>query len=146
LEQFKEWLEALQRAPRVTKETLHTVSRQQGAYVLWFDGNPARCLKVGIAGPRSGKGLWDRIKFHFSSNPDNSVLARHMAADRVSEWSRGHDFGNREQRRRFLAARCFFQVISLPHLTRSQLEEFERFLERALLPPYRGPVGGDRLV
>jgi len=101
MEHFKEWLETLQGAPHVTKVSLRSASRQQGAYVLWLDGNPPRCLKVGIAGPRSGKGLWERIKFHFSSNPANSVLARHMAADHTSEWSRGHDFGDRAQRQDF---------------------------------------------
>lgn len=141
MEDFREWLETLQSGRHVTKASLATASRKQGAYVLWLDGNPPRCLKVGIAGPRSGKGLWERLKFHFSSNPGNSVLARHMAADHTSEWSRGHDFSDRAQRQVFLATRCFFQTIDLPQLTRSDLEEFERFLERTLSPPYRGKVG-----
>ena len=128
LEQFKEWVKTLRNADRVTIQTVRDAPRQQGAYTLWLDGTPALCLKVGIAGPRHGRGLWERIKFHFSSNPDNSVLAWHTAADRVSEWSGGYDFRDRAQRQAFLATRCYFQAIRLSHLTRTQLLEFERFL------------------
>jgi hypothetical protein len=142
MEKYKEWLDTLKRGPHVTKDTLHAVPRQQGAYVLWLDSNPPRCLKVGIAGPRNGKGLWGRITFHFSSNPNNTVLARHMAADSTSEWSREYDFSDQGYRRIFLATCCFFQTIGLPNLTRSELEGFERFLEQTLLPPYSGQVGG----
>jgi len=50
------------------------------------------CLKVGIAGPRSGKGLRERVRYHYSSNIENSVLARHLAADVTSSRLIDHEF------------------------------------------------------
>lgn len=104
----------------------------------WIASLP--CLKVGIAGPRGGKGLCDRLRLHFSSNPDNTVLARHMAADMTSSWAKDHDFRDREQRKKFLAEKCYFQTIGLPVLSRVQLEQFEDFLEQELKPKYMGRV------
>jgi len=116
------------------------VPRQQGAYVIWLDSNPATCLKVGIAGPRKGKGLWERIKYHFSNNPHNTPLAKHMAADISFGQEHGYDFRHRLQRKQFLEERCFFQVIPLPSWSKRELRRFEKFLELQLNPKYRGRI------
>ena len=138
---FESLLHQLQLSSHITKSSLSETSRQQGAYILWLDDNPPMCLKVGIAGPRRGTGLWERLKYHFSSHPGNSVLARHLAADAISYWTQGYDIRDREQRKRFLAEECYFQAISLPTLSRSELRQFEVFIERELRPKYRGRVG-----
>ncbi len=65
----------------ITKANLSRAPRVQGAYILWLAGEPPVCLKVGIAGPRRGEGLWGRLKRHFRCV---SVLGRHMAADKTS--------------------------------------------------------------
>ena len=137
---FNNLLQRLRRSPRIAKSSLSQVPRQQGAYVLWLDDNPPVCLKVGIAGTRQGKGLWERLEFHFSNNPDNTVLARHMAADIDFGQGQGYDFRDRPQRQQFLADKCFFQVISLPNWSREELRRFEDFLELRLNPKYRGRV------
>ena len=137
---FNNLLQRLRGSPRIAKSSLNQVSRQQGAYVLWLDDNPPVCLKVGIAGPRKGKGLWERLKFHFSSNPNNTVLARHMAADIDFSQTQGYDLRDRLQRQQFLVDKCFFQVIPLPNWSREELRRFEDFLELRLNPKYRGRV------
>ena len=80
---FNNWLQRLPQGPHITKSSLGQTTRQQGAYVLWLDEKPPYCLKVGVAGPRGGKGLMGRLEFHFSSRLSDSVLARHLAADSV---------------------------------------------------------------
>lgn len=138
---YNEALRRLLTSPRITKLTLDQAPRQQGAYVLWFDGDPPVCLKVGIAGPRKGKGLKGRLQLHFSSHPGNTVLARHLVADSTSAWAQRYDFRKREQRQDFLSAECFFQTVELPNLSRRELEQFEAFLEEQLEPKYTGRVG-----
>ena len=98
------------------------------------------CLKVGIAGPRQRKGLQDRLKLHYSSNPSNSVLARHLSADATSSWAAGRDFKDKGQRRAFLSDNCFFQVVALPNIDRSELTRVESFLVETLQPQYAGRV------
>jgi hypothetical protein len=137
---FNKLLQKLQESPRITKSLLDHVSRQKGAYILWLDTNPPICLKVGIAGPRQGKGLQERLLFHFLSNPDNTVLARHMEADIDFGKVQGYDFRDRVQRQQFLANKNFFQVIPLPNLGKEELRQFERFLESQLNPRYKGRV------
>lgn len=140
MSEFNELLQRLRENSRITWSSLNQVPRQQGAYVLWLDNNPPVCLKVGIAEPRQGKGLRERLRFHFSSNPDNTVLARHMEADRDSVQAQRYDFRDREQRQQFLANECFFQAIPLPNWTREELRRFEDFLESRLSPRYKGRV------
>ena len=137
---FTKLLQRLRESPRITRSLLDQVLRQQGAYVLWLNNNPLICLKVGIAGPRQGKGLRGRLQFHFSSNPDNTVLARHMEADIDFVQAQGYDFRDRVQRQQFLANECFFQVIPLPNWSRDELRRFEDFLESRLKPKYKGRV------
>lgn len=137
---FDELLQRLLKSPRITKSSLDQVPRQQGAYILWLEENPAICLKVGIAGSRQGKGLRERVQFHFSSNPTNSVLARHMEADIDFGRALGYDFQDRLQRQQFLANKCFFQVIAIPNWNRRELKRFEDFLETQLNPRYKGRV------
>lgn len=140
MSEFNKLLQKLRESSRITGSSLDQVPRQQGAYVLWLDNNPPVCLKVGIAGPRQGKGLRERLRFHFSSNPDNTVLARHMEADRDSVQAQRYDFRDREQRRQFLTNECFFQAIPLPNWTREELRRFEDLLESRLSPRYKGRV------
>ena len=137
---YNNLLQRLRRSPRIYKSSLNQVTRQQGAYILWFDDNPIVCLKVGIAGPRKGKGLWERISYHFSSNLNNTVLARHMAVDIGFGKKQGYNFSDWLQRQQFLSDKCFFQVIPLPNLTRRELRRFEDFLELQLNPKYCGRV------
>lgn len=138
---FENFLQQLLQSPPITKLSLkQQTPRQQGAYILWFDNVPPVCLKIGIAGPRKGKGLLARLKNHFSGNPKVSVLARHMAADMTSLWWKGYNFQDRDQRQRFLIEKCYFQVISLPQLNRKELEMFEDFIEDKLKPRYAGRV------
>jgi hypothetical protein len=136
----EETLQTLLRSERITKNSVAKAPRQQGVYVLWLDSDPQVCLKTGMAGPRQGKGLWERLRFHYSSNPGNTVLAKHMAADCSSEWRRDWDFQDREQRKEFLATRCFFQALALPGLSRPELKRVEMFLENRLNPRYVGRV------
>ena len=100
-------------APKINRSLLATVPTEQGVYVLWLEGQPPACLKVGIAGPRNGKGLRARIGNHFGSNPASSVLARHLAADSRSRWAHDRNFSNRTERQRFLSAACCFQAIAV---------------------------------
>jgi hypothetical protein len=137
---FEDLLRQLLCGSRITKLSLKATPKEQGAYILWLGSNPPVCLKVGVAGPRQGEGLLARLRNHFSSNPDISVLARHMAADSISEWTRGYNFQDREQRKKFLAEKCYFQVISLPDISRITLEQFEDFVEDRLKPKYAGSV------
>jgi hypothetical protein len=133
-------LQKLRLGPRIAWPSLADSPRQQGAYVLWLDCEPPVCLKVGIAGPRRGEGLWGRLKLHYASNSANSVLARHLAADSTSPWARDYDFRDREQRKNFLTQRCCFQAIALPTMSLGELRWFEGFLERELRPKYAGRV------
>lgn len=137
---FNNLLQQLQGSSRISKSSLNQVPRQQGVYVLWFDNNPPVCLKVGIAGPRQGKGLWERIELHFSNNPNNTVLARHMEVNIDFGQAQGYDFRDRSQRQQFLADKCYFQIIPLPNWSREELRRFEDFLELHLNPKYRGRV------
>ncbi len=138
--QFNRLLQRLRESSRITRSSLDQVPRQQGAYVLWLDSNSPVCLKVSIAGLRQGKGLRERLQFHFSSNPNNTVLARHMEADTDSVQAQRYDFRDREQRQQFLANRCFFQAIPLLNWTREELRRFEDLLELHLSPRYKGRV------
>jgi hypothetical protein len=81
------------------------------------------------------------LRLHFSSNPDNSVLARHLAFDVTSRWARGRDFTNRLERKAFLAARCYFQTKAVENLGRRDLETLEAALIQRLAPAYVGRVG-----
>jgi hypothetical protein len=127
----------LLKSSRIRIHSLATAPTDQGAYAVWLDTS---CLKVGIAGPRKGKGLSGRLELHFSSNPDNSVLARHMVADATPSWASGYDFRNRQDRAKFLDERCYVQAIALPDFTRRQLLDFEKFLVTKLCPRYKGRV------
>jgi hypothetical protein len=121
-------------------DALRSAPIEHGAYVLWLDRAQPLCLKVGIAQPGRRKGLQGRLRDHFSSHPRNTVLARHMAADRPP-WATRFDFSARADRQGFLATRCYFQVLALPHYSKRQLREFEQYIEAALGPRYRGRVG-----
>jgi hypothetical protein len=137
---FNNWLQRLLQSQHITKSSLGQTTRQQGAYVLWLDEKEPICLKVGIAGPRRGKGLLGRLEFHFASRLSDSILAKHLAADSVSPWSHGYDFQDQQQRQKFLTDKCFFQVIPLLGLSRNELLQFEDFLEMRLKPKYAGMV------
>jgi hypothetical protein len=100
-------LRRLLSAPKIDRASLASVPTEQGVYVLWLAAEPPACLKVGIAGPRQGKGLRERLRNYFGSSPSNSVLARHLAADCTSRWCSGRDFTNRAERRAFIADGCY---------------------------------------
>jgi hypothetical protein len=74
---------------------LRATSKSQGVYALWLASDPPVCLKVGVAGPRKGKGLRDRLSYHFRSDAINTVLAEHLAADLSSPWARDRNFKDR---------------------------------------------------
>lgn len=133
-------LRELLEAERIRKSSLASVTDAQGVYVLWFAGPPATCLKVGIAGPRRGTGVRGRLRLHYASNPSNSVLARHLAADSASRWSVGRDFTVRGQRQAFLADECYFQALAVENLSRRDLEGLESSLIERLRPTYAGRV------
>ena len=135
-------LRRLLSAPKVTRDALAAVPTEQGVYVLWLAAEPPACLKVGIAGPRKGEGLRARLRNHFGSSPSNSVLARHLAADRTAHWCNGHDFTNRAERRAFIADGCYFQAVAVPTETRRELEQVEAAIIGRLQPAYVGRVGG----
>jgi len=130
-------LESLLHAPRLTAADLDSVARLQGVYVWWLGASRSTCLKVGRAllGARN-EGLRRRIGQHLSSNPDNTVFARHLAADKTSDWAAGVELEERRVRQLFLAERCQFQVLPLPDLTQPQLDAFEGFVEEQLKPRY----------
>lgn len=133
-------LRRLLMTPQIGRTSLSTVPTDQGVYVLWLRDVPI-CLKVGIAGPRRGKGLRERIKNHFSSSADSSVLARHLAADTTSRWCNGRDFTSRFNRQSFLAEDCYFQALPVHTETRRELEQLEAALIARLRPLYIGRVG-----
>jgi hypothetical protein len=125
---------------RIQASELDAVSQDQGLYVLWTAGRKPTCLKVGIAGPRKGKGLRQRLHLHYVSDASNSVLARHLAADCTSPWAASSDFCVRQQRQAFLATKCFFRVLPVPQVSRSTLLRMESFLVERLKPVYAGRV------
>lgn len=127
-------------APEVDPSSLGTVSQDQGVYAFWLRADPLVCLKVGIAGPRSGKGLRERVRYHYSSNIENSVLARHLAADVTSSWSANRDFSVRKQRQSFLAMECYCRALPVPGITSSQLRQLEALVVGRLNPLYIGRV------
>jgi hypothetical protein len=133
-------LRRLLAASRIRASESDVVSQDQGLYVLWTAGRKATCLKVGIAGPRKGKGLWQRLHLHYVSNAANSVLARHLAADRTSQWATSSDLRDQRQRQAFLATTCFFRVLPVPQVSRSALLRLESFLVERLKPLYAGSV------
>src|SRR5438105_2039818 len=133
-------LQLLVRQPKCRLSSLSTTTTEQGVYVWWWAARKAVCLKVGIAGPRKGKGLRERIELHYASNPSNSVLARHLAADAASPWSAGRDLRRREQRQDFLSKGCYVQALPIPNMGRKDLIRLESFLIRELKPIYVGRV------
>lgn len=140
----EEVLRRLLSAPKIGRASLASAPTDQGVYVLWLAGEPPACLKVGIAGPRQGKGLRERLRNHFGSDMSNSVLARHLAADCISRWCLGRDFNDRAQRQAFIADGCYFQAVPVQTETRRELEEVEGAIIRRLQPAYVGRVGGLR--
>lgn len=140
LDDLETVLQQLLVAPKVKSSALATVSQDQGVYVLWAAGDRPVCLKVGIAGPRQGKGLRERLHLHYLSNLSNSVLARHLVADSTSPWSAGFDFNVQQQRQTFLSKNCYFQALAVPGISRSELLRLETFLVEKLLPVYIGRV------
>jgi len=135
-------LQQLLQSSYIAKLSLDQATRQQGIYILWLDSNPLVCLKTGMAGTRQGTGIKGRLQLHFSSNPDNTVLARHLAADTTSDWVQNYDFEQREDRQEFLETQCFFQTVALPDLSKNDLKQFENFVEAKMKPKYAGRVGG----
>jgi len=135
-------LRRLLSAPKIDRASLASAPTEQGVYVLWLAEEPPACLKVGIAGPRQGKGLRERLRNHFGSGTSNSVLARHLAADCTSRWCRARDFGNRAQRQAFIAGDCYFQAVAVQTETRRELEQVEAAIIQRLQPAYVGRVGG----
>ncbi len=124
-------------APLIDRPGLKAVPKRQGVYVLWLRRSKPVCLKVGIAA-----NLNRRLEYHFSSHVANSVLARHLYADSDSSWCRG-GLLDRDRRRRFLSARCYFQAIEIPRVSRETLLKFEKFLIKRLQPVYVGRVRGN---
>ena len=138
MHEFNNLLKGLLKSSLITKSL--QVPKQQGAYILWLKNEPPVCLKVGIAGERKGKGMQERIQFHYSSNLTNSVLAEHMEADFEFGQVQGYDFKDKKQRQHFLTDKCFFQVIALPSWKRKDIERFEKLLEFQLKPRYKGRI------
>jgi hypothetical protein len=134
-------LQRMLSAPKIAGASLASVPTDQGVYVLWLAEEAPVCLKVGIAGPRGGRGLRARLGNHYSSNTASSVLARHLAADCTSRWCRGRDFTNREQRQAFLKDECFFQAVIVRTDSRRELEQIEARVIARLQPAYVGRVG-----
>lgn len=141
---FDALLKRLLASPRLTIAERRKIDKAQGVYAWWLIASPETCLKVGRAFLGSRKdGLFRRIRHHFSSNEDTSVLACHLAADTTSPWCVGADLHDRPARRSFLATQCCVQVLPLPDLTERQVEQLEDYLEAKLKPRYIGKVGGD---
>jgi hypothetical protein len=80
--------------------------------------------------------LRGRLALHCASNPSNSVLARHLAADSLSAWAAGRTFTARKERRAFLTSDCYFRVLPVPNLSRKDLERLESSLIQVLRPAY----------
>lgn len=137
---FNKLLQELDKSTQFTKSSLNQVPKLQGVYTLWLNNYPLVCLKVGMAGPRRGKGLQERLRLHFLSNPGNTVLAEHMEADIEYGRKLGYDFQDISQRQSFLENKCFFKVLPLPDRNKSELRQFEKFLESKLNPIYKGRV------
>lgn len=138
--ELKSILDVLVGGPAIRLRSLETASREQGVYALWHQGPTETCLKVGIAGPRRGNGLRERLALHFSSNLNSSVLAEHLAKDAQSTWVAGREFGDRAVRQRFLSHECLFRAAAVPGLARSELLALERHLVRELRPIYTGRI------
>jgi hypothetical protein len=134
-------LHRLLSAPKIDRASLASVPTDQGVYVLWLAEQSPACLKVGIAGPRQGKGLRERLRNHYGSNTSNSVLARRLAADCTSRWCHARDFTDRAQRQTFIAGCCYFQAVPVHPETRRELERVETAIIERLQPVYVGRVG-----
>lgn len=61
-------------ASATIRGSAHGVTKHQGVYVLWLDRSARVCLKVGIAGPRQGKGLQDRLRLHYAYYQDAAAV------------------------------------------------------------------------
>jgi len=134
-------LRRLLSAEKIGRASLASVPTEQGVYALWLAGEPPACLKVGIAGPRQGKGLRARLRNHYGSHSSNSVLARHLAADCASRWSHARNFTDRAQRQAFIAGECYFQAVAVATQDRRELEQVEAAIIERLQPTYVGRVG-----
>lgn len=134
---FERWYNALVDSPKIVMNELSQVPKLKGIYILWLEkDDQKKCLKVGQAGKRSGKGLRERLQFHKGQNPHNTVLAKHMKRDYQFGLQFGYDFRERKQRKDFLVNYCYFQVFALPTTEKNVRMGFERFLERRLEPRY----------
>ena len=129
-----------------TAADLGSVSLLPGLYVIWVENADKLCLKVGIAGPRRKDGLRGRLRLHFSSNPDNSVLARHMIADATPAWAHEFNFRTRAERAAFLKSKCCFRTLELRGIDEVSLRSIESSIEDVLRPRYCSRVGQRRAV
>lgn len=141
---YRELLRDLLASSRFTKADRPAWETRQGVYVFWVNSEPTVCLKVGIALRELKNGrecsISGRLGNHFNSNTRNTVLARHLEADKGSPWASDFDFTKQDDRKRFLAERCVVQMIAVPGVARPELEAFEDFLEDELQPVYRGRI------
>lgn len=142
-EMYESWCIKLKESDRVAWTQLRSVPNKPGAYAIWLE-KEGKCLplKVGIAGPTRKDGLRGRLNYHYKSNLENSVLARHMSADLELATEFGYDFEQKWERQKFLDAYCFFKFIVLENLGNNELKSFECYLESKLQPRYKGKVGG----
>ncbi len=90
-------------------------------------------LKVGIATYGVNKdGLQRRIKQHFTSNYDSSVLARHLNSDQTIMAMIGLDLTNQQNRAKFVKDHCYFKILPTPFLRDDELEPIETKIENEL--------------
>jgi hypothetical protein len=141
-EEHRKHLAELLSGKIVDGHSIKTASTLRGVYILWLRGSPPTCLKVGIATLRRKKGLKGRIQVHMRSSLGNSVLARHLQADRRLANRFNLALDKRRDRQVFLKTYCDFQILPLPEFTEAELRVFERFLEQksGLNPLYCGKI------
>lgn len=136
----------LTRLTRCCKITLpECAPNAPGVYVLFATRREKLyCLRVGTAGETGNVTLKTRIRAHYNSNPKNTVLARHMAADRELRARWNLDFRDRDARKRFLKSEgCFFLAVDMADTDARSLHDAEVTLEYHFRPRYRNRVGGD---
>jgi hypothetical protein len=111
----------------MSKDGVRRAPRSKGLYAISCDGVPT-FLYVGQATERQGKGLWERLKLHRGSNPDNDNLAGLLSADGALAAWQGFDFKDRDKRQQFLQERCCYRTVELPGLKNEDLDDLEKWV------------------
>ena len=129
---FVPYLKEIHKSELIRTSAMAPIDR--GVYLLWHEETEV-CLKVGM-----GVNLRNRLRQHFNSNVNTSVLARHLIADQSNKWSQVFNFRHQHERMRFISTECYFLTLPTPDMTNRELCLIESFLVGYYQPIYCGRV------